>query len=101
MRKFYTPTGDKEKKNKESHEVQTRTCERKPTHDDDFSSGVGAQDDAPGVSCFVFLETKHAYTQAKTKIIIIENVSRERNNEARKGRGGGRKGTHRCPYRTT
>lgn len=36
-----------------------------PTHEDDFSSGVGAQDDTPDVSFFVFLETKHAYTQAK------------------------------------
>ena len=67
MRKFYIPTqGDEQKrKEKKMHEVQTRTCERMPTHEDDFSSGVGAQDDTPGVSFFVFLETKHAYTQAK------------------------------------
>jgi hypothetical protein len=38
-----------------------------PTHDDDFSSGVRAQDDTPRVSFFVFLETKHAYAQAKPK----------------------------------
>jgi len=28
--------------------------------DDDFSSGVGAQDNTPGISFLVFLETKHA-----------------------------------------
>ena len=44
-----------------------RGRERMPTHEDDFSSGVGAQDDTPDVSFFVFLETKHAYTQAKRK----------------------------------
>lgn len=49
------------------HEVQTRTGERMPTHDDDFSSGVGAQDDTPGVSFFVFLETKHTYIQVNCK----------------------------------
>lgn len=38
-----------------------------PTHNDDFSSGVRAQDDTPSVSFFVFLEAKHAYTQAKRK----------------------------------
>jgi hypothetical protein len=38
-----------------------------PTHDDDFSSGVGAQDNTPGISFLVFLETKHAYAQAKRK----------------------------------
>jgi hypothetical protein len=44
---------------KKTHEVQTNTCKRMTTHDDDFSSGAGAQDDTPGVSFFVFLETKH------------------------------------------
>ena len=58
------------------HEVQTRTCERMPTHDDDFSSGVGAQDNTPGVSFFVFLETKHAYYTSEMKIYIFEIVSR-------------------------
>jgi len=38
-----------------------------PTHDDDFSSGAGAQNDTPRISFFVFLETKQAYTQAKRK----------------------------------
>ena len=43
------------------------TFGRMPTHDDDFSSGVGAQDNTPGVSFFVFLETKHAYYTSETK----------------------------------
>lgn len=67
MRKFYTPAQDDEEegKKKGTYEVQTRTFERMPTHDNDFPSGARAQDDTPGVSFFVFLETKHAYTQAK------------------------------------
>jgi hypothetical protein len=34
-----------------------------PTHDDDLSSVVSAQDDPPRVIFLVFLETEHAYTQ--------------------------------------
>jgi hypothetical protein len=72
------------------------------TYDNDFPSGVGAQDNTPGVSFFVFLETKHAYTQNETKGKKMKEImSHERNNEARKGRGKGRIGTHRCPSRTT
>jgi hypothetical protein len=67
---LYTPRrAMKKKKEKKTHEVRTRTRDRMQTHDDNFSSGVGAQDDTPGVSSFVLLETKHAYTQAKWKKI--------------------------------
>lgn len=39
-----------------------------PTHDDDLSRGVRAQNDPPGVGFLVFLEADHAYIQqAKLK----------------------------------
>ena len=42
---LYTHAGRLRKKfyiYKETHEVQTRTCEKMPTHDDDLSSGARA-----------------------------------------------------------
>jgi hypothetical protein len=33
------------------------------THEDDFASGAGAQDDPPRVGFLMFLETKHAYNK--------------------------------------
>ena len=36
---------------------------RMPTHNDDLSCGVRAQNDPPGVIVLVFLETEHAYIQ--------------------------------------
>lgn len=43
------------------------TYERLATHDDDLSSGAGAQDDSPRVGLLVLLETEHAYTNVRNE----------------------------------
>lgn len=63
-----------------------------PTHNDDLSSGAGAQNNPPGVSFLVFLETKQAYTQQ------AKRMSPERNDKAKR-RGEVRTDAHIRPRR--